>query len=101
MDPNDGTELLKANPYRLPRNVLPRKYFLSLTPNLKICAFSGTIQIILDVENPTSEIVMHALDLEIPEYELWNNGLRVPIEKMSFNKNLEMVTFSLKENASA
>lgn len=101
MDPDKAVWTPPANLYRLPRNILPKEYFLSLAPNLKDHTFSGAIYLILDAKNPTSEIVMNALDLNISEYRLTRDGRDIPITEMSFDKEKEMVTFKLGETISA
>ena len=53
------------NPYRLPRNVLPRRYALELAPNLTDASFTGAVTITADVVEATQEIVMNAKELTI------------------------------------
>lgn len=53
------------DPYRLPRTVLPRRYDLSLAPNLDNASFTGTVTITCDVASATSEIVLNAIELDI------------------------------------
>ncbi len=48
----------------LPTDVVPRHYFVSLTPDLvKHFKFIGRVEIDLDVVKETSEIRLHSLDL--------------------------------------
>ena len=86
-----------VNPYRLPRTVLPKEYFITLTPDLEAHTFSGATDIILDVKSPISEIVLHALDLDIYEYGLTHGGRDILITEMSLDRKKEMVTFKLSE----
>jgi puromycin-sensitive aminopeptidase len=53
------------NPYRLPRTVLPRRYDVTLDPNLSTAAFSGSVTIEAEVVNPTREVVMNAKELTV------------------------------------
>ena len=56
-----------ANPHRLPRTVLPRRYALTLTPDLGAATFEGSVDIDVEVAEPTREVVLNAIELEIDE----------------------------------
>ena len=51
--------------YRLPKTVVPRRYDLSLTPDLTAFTFDGRETVTVDVTTETSEIVLNAVELEI------------------------------------
>lgn len=53
--------------HRLPEHVRPRRYDLLLEPDLGAASFTGTVRIEVDVADPTDEVVLHALDLEIDD----------------------------------
>ncbi|HTN80603.1 MAG TPA: M1 family metallopeptidase [Acidimicrobiales bacterium] len=53
--------------YRLPRAVVPRRYELTLAPDLAAATFSGEAAIEVDVAETVEEIVVNAVDLEIDE----------------------------------
>ena len=53
------------NPHRLPRTVLPRRYDLSLEPDLTAASFTGTVTITCDAVQATDEIVLNAKELAI------------------------------------
>ena len=55
------------NPHRLPRTLLPRRYDLTLEPDLGAATFSGAETVAVDVVEPTAEVVLNAVDLEIDE----------------------------------
>lgn len=86
-----------VNPYRLPRNVTPKKYSLSLKPDFENFTFSGEVVIVLNVNSPVSEIVLNALDLDIYVYQLTQGERDILITEMVFDKEKEMVTFKLNE----
>ena len=60
-DASSGT----ADPYRLPRHVVPIRYELRLEPDLPASSFAGQETITLTVHQPTSEIVLNAIELDI------------------------------------
>ena len=47
--------------------MLPRRYDLSLTPDLTDATFSGEVHVDVEVAEPTAEVVLNAIDLEIDE----------------------------------
>ncbi len=53
------------DPYRLPRHVVPLRYDLQLEPDLTAARFSGEETITVTVHQPTSEIVLNAIELDI------------------------------------
>src|SRR5688572_13448402 len=57
-------------PHRLPRHVEPRRYDLTLTPDLTEGTFAGEERVEVVVREPTAEIVLNAVDLRIADAEL-------------------------------
>jgi puromycin-sensitive aminopeptidase len=55
------------NPHRLPRRVVPRRYDLTLEPDLDAATFAGAEAVTVEVVEPTAAVVLNALDLEIDE----------------------------------
>ena len=55
----------QAPPYRLSRTVTPRHYDLVLTPDLADATFTGEVAIHVDVAEPTDEVVLNAIELDI------------------------------------
>ncbi len=62
------------NPHRLPRSVVPRRYDLTLEPDLDAATFAGHEAVTVEVVEPTAEIVINAVDLEIDEATLTTAG---------------------------
>ena len=50
---------------RLPRSACPRRYELELVPDLSGLRFEGSETVILEVTQPTAQLVLNAADLEI------------------------------------
>jgi puromycin-sensitive aminopeptidase len=63
-----------ANPYRLPQHVVPTRYDLRLEPDLNTSTFTGKETVLLAVRDPTSEIVLNAVDLQILEATIENDA---------------------------
>lgn len=57
-----GTE---ADPFRLPRHILPSRYDLRLEPDLTAAAFTGDETITITVRRPTKHIVLNAVELDV------------------------------------
>ncbi|MGH7344906.1 MAG: M1 family metallopeptidase [Candidatus Rokuibacteriota bacterium] len=58
------------DPYRLPRHVRPTRYDLRLEPDLASLTFTGDETVTLEVEEPTAEIVVNAVELAFGEATL-------------------------------
>ena len=54
-----------SNPHRLPRTVLPRRYELSLVPDLGAASFTGTVVIACECVEATGEIALNAKELDV------------------------------------
>jgi puromycin-sensitive aminopeptidase len=50
---------------RLPRAVVPRRYDLTIEPDIGACTFEGSVTVTADVVQPTGEIVLNARDLDV------------------------------------
>ena len=53
------------DPYRLPRQAVPARYDLRLEPDLIHATFAGQETITLTVSQPTSDICLNAIELDI------------------------------------
>ncbi len=60
------------DPYRLPRHVRPTRYDLRLEPDLSTLTFTGDETVTLDVDAPTAEIVLNAVDLAFGDVTVTN-----------------------------
>ena len=64
-DQETSISAAQALEYRLPANVTPERYDLSLTPDLKAFTFAGHETVAITVHDATTEVVLNALELEI------------------------------------
>jgi puromycin-sensitive aminopeptidase len=67
------TQELTAD-YRLPTTATPERYEVRLEPDLQTSTFSGEETIALDVTEPTDALVLNALDLEVLDARVWQDG---------------------------
>src|SRR5437879_12827242 len=65
-----------SDPYRLPRTVVPSRYELTLTPDLRTAAFAGEETVTVMVGEATREVLLNAADLEIGAVLAWDEGGR-------------------------
>ncbi len=57
--------MTQSSPYRLPPNVRPTAYRLTLTPDLENFTFTGQVSIDLQVSEETGRVLLNAAELEI------------------------------------
>lgn len=67
-DPTQGRELL-------PANVVPKHYDLILEPDLEKFTFDGKVVIDLDVEENSSSVELHTLELDIQSAKVSSGGV--------------------------
>jgi puromycin-sensitive aminopeptidase len=70
------TETLEST-YRLPRTVLPRRYELTIEPDLDEATFVGEEAVAVEIVEPVTDIVLNAKEFEIDEAWLTVDGARV------------------------
>jgi puromycin-sensitive aminopeptidase len=85
-----------ANPHRLPRTVLPRRYELDLTPDLPAAAFTGTVDIEVDVHEATTEVVLNAIELVVASAEVVQGGTD-QAARVAYDEDAERITLTVAE----
>jgi len=88
---------LTNDKYRLPTHVVPSAYRLRLDPDLGAATYSGTVEIDLDSSEPTSTIVLNAIELELDTAEVRTAHGTVVTGSISLDEELERATISLGE----
>ncbi len=86
-----------VNPYRLPTTVRPRRYDLTISPDLDRRDFVGQVQIEVTVAEPTATVVMNAAELEI--LRAWvvdGDGVRIDTASVELDAATERVTLTLQ-----
>ena len=82
--------------FRLPRDVVPTRYELTVAPDLGAATFVGHVRVDIDVTSATRAIVCNAKDLEISNARLnWPDDSAHCVELgVSSDGDLERVTFT-------
>lgn len=87
-----------VNPYLLPDGVRPRRYDLTLEPDLAGASFTGSVAISLDIDGPTSVISCNALDLTIDRgWVIDESGRSSEASDITLDPEAERVTFTFDE----
>jgi puromycin-sensitive aminopeptidase len=84
------------NPHRLPRTVLPRRYSLTLTPDLVAATFEGSVDVDVEVAEATRVVTLNAVELEIHSAWVEVDGTRRHVTVL-MDEELERVTLTLEE----
>lgn len=87
--------------YRLPRNVVPEKYEIRLEPDLVNFTFDGEETVHIIIAEPTKEILLNALELEILECNISNTRGETFEASVSFDVESERAALTFKEELSA
>lgn len=80
--------------YRLPLNVKPTHYAVTLWTNLKTLQFGGFVDISLDIHEETSTVELHSNDLELGIASIYSNALQLEQLQSSQTAGDQRVTFS-------
>ncbi len=84
------------NPYRLARTVVPRAYRIHLTPDLEGFTFSGRVEIDVDVNEATSDIVLHALDLDLTSARVQRADTTLAVSDFHYDETYQTVALTLE-----
>jgi len=91
---NQDSSLGTLNPYRLPRHVVPVRYDLRLEPDLTAANFAGQETITLTVHQPTSEIVLNAIELVITSAQIEGASGQTRQATMALDASLQRCQFT-------
>ena len=79
---------------RLPEHVVPKRYKITLAPNLKKFIFTGEEEIFLTLEKPITEITLHAAELTITSAILHHGFSKLKSQNIAYDEKSETVTVS-------
>ncbi|XP_070570374.1 puromycin-sensitive aminopeptidase-like [Ptychodera flava] len=78
---------------RLPKNVIPKNYNLTLKPNLKAFTFDGDETISVEVKTATDKVVLNCLDIEISS-ATYKTGDKSESATVTYSKEDETATLT-------
>ena len=81
--------------YRLPDDVRPLRYELTIEPDLDVGSFTGTVEVLLDCRRSTDRLVCNALGLDILSAELHDTSGPIGIVDVGLDVDAERVAFTL------
>ncbi|XP_028392975.1 puromycin-sensitive aminopeptidase-like [Dendronephthya gigantea] len=85
---------------RLPNNVVPKNYALTLTPNLKDFTFLGEEIVELEVKTCTDKITMNCAEINISSVSIKNGGKDIKSKEITYDKEKETVCILFPSNLS-
>ncbi|KAG6885073.1 hypothetical protein C0993_006152 [Termitomyces sp. T159_Od127] len=82
--------------YRLPTDVRPLHYDVTIKTDLEKLEFEGFVNISLDIHRETSSVTLNATALELGKASIYSNTLETEQEELapSFNNDAQRVTYS-------
>ena len=86
----------KKDDFRLPQNVRPLKYNISLEPDLETFTFAGVMHIDLEINTPTNRVVMNAAELDINSALIHQENQTMNSSSVSLDEEAETVTFEFR-----
>ncbi|MFQ5875096.1 MAG: M1 family metallopeptidase, partial [Dehalococcoidia bacterium] len=81
--------------HRLPTNVRPENYHITLKPDFNEFIFQGEERVEVEMVEPTSSITLNAAELQISSAQVsLDNGIVLPVRQTDLDESAETVTFS-------
>jgi len=89
------------DPYRLPTRVVPSAYRLRLTPDLEAARFTGIVEIDVDVLEPTHDVVLNAVGLELADAAVRSTGGPALAGEVTLDAEHDRATISFPDTLAA
>jgi aminopeptidase N len=86
-------------PGKLPKEVVPTEYAISIVPNIDNFTFAGSEAVKLNVRSPVRELVLNALQLKIEAASV--NGKELPLSAIKADNEKELLTLTLPSELAA
>ena len=85
-----------TNEYQLSNKIKPNNYNLSLTPDFNSMTFSGKVIIELSIFEPTNQITMNAIELDLINSSISTDSGILSSNTFEYNEEKEQVTISFE-----
>ncbi|HZQ37648.1 MAG TPA: M1 family metallopeptidase [Dehalococcoidia bacterium] len=87
--------------YRLPDDVVPSRYDLTLRPDIPNARFSGEETVTIDVRRPTRTVTLNAKELQIQSAQATREGQPPLSAEVTLDEELERATLSFPSELAA
>lgn len=86
-----------SDEYRLPTNVKPTHYDVTIKTDLENQTFEGFVRIDLDVKEPTSRIILNTSELDLGTASLYSDTLKIDevLGEQTIDKTSERVAYNI------
>lgn len=91
---------MAESPYRLPREVIPSRYDITLVPDLVSATFSGSETVATEVLEPVTEIVLNSHEIEIQRAELRRGDLTF-VGEVSYERENQRASLAFDQTIEA
>jgi puromycin-sensitive aminopeptidase len=88
---------MKKSDVRLTKDAVPKKYEISLKPDLEAFVFEGEETIHLTLKKPTKTLTLHSTELEIDSAEAITKDGGLFARKITYNEKAETATFAFEK----
>lgn len=88
----------KQKNIRLPENIIPQRYSITLAPNLDEFTFQGEEEILINLTKSTEKVVLHAAELEIQSASIHQDKQKLDSKNITYDSDLETVTLDFGKN---
>ena len=80
--------------HRLPRSAIPRRYEITLEPDIPTASFTGSEIVTVDVEKPLAALTLNAIELEIDEAYLIDGSGTTNTATIEYDETNERISVS-------
>ena len=93
--------MAQSQPVVLPSTVRPTKYAIKLQPNFQAFTFTGEESVSIEVVEPTSQVVLNAVELEVQSAHLVKDGRSTAATSIDYDSSKETLTLGFGQTIAA
>lgn len=90
----------RTTPGKLPKDVVPRRYDITIAPSLESGSFTGSVLIDIEASKAVHSLVLNSLELKIDKAELQQDGDNFQLQP-SFDEKEQLLKFALPRDLPA